>query len=103
MKNFLMYFLAILFLLLIAAAFVGIGVVAYKLAGITPFILIAVSVILYFVFTNLSTVYRLDIYEGGKWYTDGIYDSIIEIEDRLDKLGEVIEDYKIKTIYKRNK
>lgn len=100
MKTFLMYFVAFLFLILLITIFSAIGIILFKLAGITPFILISAAIVLYFVFTNLATVYRLDVYEGGKWYTDGIYKSLTEIDDRLDKLGEVVEDYKIKTIYK---
>jgi hypothetical protein len=99
MKTFLMYFVAFLFLILLITIFSSIGIILFKLAGISPFILISGAIVL-FVFTNLATVYRLDVYEGGKWYTDGIYKSLTEIDDRLDKLGEVVEDYKIKTIYK---
>lgn len=101
MKTFLNYFLAILFLLLLLAAFAGVLIVAAKLIG-TVWVLVAIAIatlVLYF--RKMQTKYVLEVYEGGAWYTDGTYDSMTEISDRLDKLGELVEDYAIKTVYVR--
>lgn len=97
-------FLTLLFLLVLAfiSAVLLIGYNVLHAIGHYKLVLgfVLLSLVCWWVMSHMATKYELRIYDGA-WYVDGQYDSLEEIDDRLDKLGEVVEDYKIKTVYKK--